>query len=128
MSNLGRDGDTMRPTRRLSTPCPCCQRRIGIGAGIKAPTPFTICCPYCKTWLFVRMRGLVPLTLGILALVAALGAGLMWVQASLGGAWMGACVVLLLAAGLALDIALSVILFTNATFTPINKAKRRQTL
>lgn len=113
-----------KPPRRLSTICPNCGRRVGIGAGIKAPTPFTIKCPHCRTWLLVRMRGMIPFVAAVVAFVGLSVMSVFWVFAAAGAFWGTLYLLLMLIVWLALEIGTCVLLFTHAQFTPLTRKGR----
>ncbi len=114
-----------RPPRRLSTPCPNCGRRVGIGAGIKAPTPFTIRCPHCRTWLLIRMRGMIPFVAGLVAFIILCVWSVFQVFALAGAFWGWLTVLLMLAVWLAVEIGACVLFFTYARFTPITLRRNK---
>ena len=113
-----------KPTRRLSTPCPNCGRRVGIGAGIKAPTPITIQCPHCRTWLLIRMRGMVPFVAALVAFVSLCVWSVFAVFAATGAFWGMLYLLLMLAVWLTVEIGTCVLFFTHAKFTPLTRKDR----
>jgi hypothetical protein len=103
--------------------CPACQGKLSLWAGLKAPTPFFIKCPDCKTKLRVRMRGLWFFVLFMVALIicAVVGVMIAWHEFGLKGLILGtACYLVFLVLA---DIAMSVVYYTYAKFDFTNRSK-----
>jgi hypothetical protein len=102
------------------TECPVCHGDVSLWDGMRAPTPFRIRCPHCRTRLQVKMRGL----RWVFALMVLVGIGV--------GVWLAelwfrsrrllilgvACVVV---AWLIAELVAGVVLYTYARFDPVGK-------
>ena len=103
---------------KTSALCPVCEGRLSLWAGLRAPTPFRLRCPHCRTLLLIRIRGLwlvftfmVLFACGAVASCVALFLQFGWRAAIVG---VSICVHLPFIA----DIATRIVFFTYADFVP----------
>jgi hypothetical protein len=105
---------------KTQTVCPACNGTVSFWAGFRAPTPFTIRCPNCKTKLktvfpglpfifAVVLVGFITVSWGSLAFLIAHRLSFLRFLA------INGCLLIL---WLVLEVVFAVILFTYASFVP----------
>lgn len=109
--------------KQISTSCPRCLGRIGLLAGMRSQSPFSVRCPHCKTKLAVRMPGQLRLILMVVALLVPAIWAIHPIHAAFGMFGTILYSVLLLLLGMVLDASMGVIYFTHARFIPVDKLK-----